>query len=91
MKETLHKIREKLKDFVESGEDTYFSSEINSLYNLLINSNVRASEIEYTFEELHSFSNQLIIAVEDEDIQKYYLLSLQRLDVLERKYEQVNY
>ncbi|WP_149981244.1 hypothetical protein [Pseudoalteromonas rhizosphaerae] len=87
MKQTFDEIKEKLKQFVESGEDSYFSSSINSLYSQLVNHFPEIPDVRYPFDELQSYSHQLEVAEHDE-IQKYYLLCLQRLAVLESKAEQ---
>lgn len=80
-------VRKKLKDFVNSGEDSFFSSAINSLYYKLTNSYPVIPDVSYTLDELQTYSNKLFIA-EGDDIQKYYKLSIQRLAVLESKAEQ---
>lgn len=87
MKDSFDEVREKLKRFVEGGEDTYFSSAINSLYYKLTNTHPAIPDVLYPLEELQSYSSKLFIAKGDE-LQKYYQLSIQRLSVLENKAKQ---
>ncbi len=88
MRETIERIREKLKSFVEDGDDSYFGTDVNSLHYQMVNSYPRIPDVKYVLEELHSYSNKLSVADTDADRQKYYQLSLGRLMVLETKAEQ---
>ncbi len=88
MKEAFEEVREKLRQFVEEGEDNHFSAAISSLYYKLTTAYPSIPDVIDPLEQLQSYSNKLHIA-EGDDVRKYYQLSLGRLTVLENKAEQV--
>jgi hypothetical protein len=88
MKATFSVIQNKLAEFLEGEEDNYFSSDINSLYSLMVNSYPKIPDVKYVLEELQSYSNKLSVASTEDEKNKYYQLSIERLRVLKTKAEQ---
>lgn len=72
---------------MEDGDDSYFSSDINSLCSELINTYPQITDVSYPIEELLSYSNKLLVAKDVDEREKYYQLSIGRLLVLETKAE----
>jgi hypothetical protein len=88
MNATFSDIQNKLTEFLETEEDNYFSSDINSLYSLMVNSYPKIPDVKYVLEELQLYSNKLSVANTEDERNKYYQLSIGRLGVLKTKAEQ---